>query len=166
MTTPSLVERFWSRVSIDTGTTCWNWIGKKDRADYGVFYISGDKRNARAHRFSYELHLGTIPEGLVLDHLCRNKRCVNPEHLEPVTQRENVRRGTKGYMRYERECCTYGHPFSETAVITARGRSCKVCVALYRRLLYTTPPAVKLVRKAAGLPVVDLAAYFRQQVPA
>jgi hypothetical protein len=77
-------ERFWPKVE-KTGT-CWLWGGARDRGGYGVF------ENQKAHRVSYVLSGGTIPEGLQLDHLCFVRHCVNPEHLEPVTAKENTRR--------------------------------------------------------------------------
>ncbi len=71
-------------------TGCWHWTGAKTDKGYGRFYLNGNKH---AHRISYELLIGPIPNGLVIDHLCRNPSCVNPAHLEPVTHVENVKRG-------------------------------------------------------------------------
>lgn len=82
-------ERFLSKVKRTEG--CWLWIGSTNFGGYGTYYVSG--RAVRAHRFSYELFVGKIPDGLELDHLCRYKSCVNPKHLEPVTHQENVIRG-------------------------------------------------------------------------
>ena len=86
--TPEVAARFWSKV--DRGGDCWEWAGRKPDG-YGRFAI--DSWPFLAHRIAYELAIGDIPPGLVLDHLCRNPACVRPEHLEPVTQAENVRRG-------------------------------------------------------------------------
>jgi hypothetical protein len=72
-------------------TPCWIWLGEKNGEGYGR--IRRRTRSYSAHRILYEMHVGSIPYGLVLDHLCRIPRCVNPAHLEPVTQAENVRRG-------------------------------------------------------------------------
>lgn len=72
---------------------CWLWQGTL-RAGYGRVKIGG--RLQEAHRASYEHHVGPIPEGLVVDHLCRNRSCINPAHLEPVTEMENIRRGEQG----------------------------------------------------------------------
>jgi hypothetical protein len=83
------VVRFWRNVR--KGDLCWNWAGSIDVCGYGRLWDG--TRTVRAHRFSYELLVGPIPEGLVLDHLCRNTRCVNPEHLEAVTHRDNLLRG-------------------------------------------------------------------------
>lgn len=69
---------------------CWQWVGMA-RKGYGMFHRNGKK--VSAHRFVYEQTKGSIPAGLELDHLCKNKGCVNPDHLEPVTRKENVRRG-------------------------------------------------------------------------
>lgn len=73
---------------------CWLWFGATTERGYGVVVANG--RSIRAHRISYETAKGQIPEGLVLDHLCRVHCCVNPDHLEAVTQLENVRRGLHG----------------------------------------------------------------------
>lgn len=80
---------FWSYVFFHEDG-CWEWTGAKTAAGYGQF----TRRKEYAHRHAYEDLVGPIPEGLVIDHLCRNPSCVNPDHLEPVTQRENIRRGT------------------------------------------------------------------------
>lgn len=88
----SAEERFWEKVDTSAGPLgCWPWTASGSRDGYGQF--SADGRGVRAHRFAYELLVGPIPEGLQLDHLCRNPGCVNPAHLEPVTGWENTMRG-------------------------------------------------------------------------
>lgn len=85
----SLEARFFAKV--DRGDGCWLWLACRQRDGYGSFR-AGDS-SALAHVFSWELLNGPVPQGLELDHLCRNRRCVRPDHLEPVTHAENVRRG-------------------------------------------------------------------------
>ena len=103
-------ERFWANV--EKTETCWNWIGGDNGVGYGVFFYDG--RRGYAHRFSYEFHVGEIPPGLHIDHLCRNTRCVNPEHLEAVTQRENTLRGETPWARVVRTGrCQRGHAYDE-----------------------------------------------------
>jgi hypothetical protein len=75
---------------IDASTDCWTWTGAKTSTGYGSFGYQG--RTWSTHRLAYELLVGPIPDGLTIDHLCRNKPCCNPSHLEPVTIRENQRR--------------------------------------------------------------------------
>ena len=90
--TDSIMERIWDRVEpIDSG--CWMWIGSKGADGYG--HISWHHKRHRTHRLVYTMLRGPIPEELVLDHLCRVPLCVNPDHLEPVTRGENVRRGNR-----------------------------------------------------------------------
>jgi hypothetical protein len=84
-------ERFWAKVQKGTQDECWFWTARTSQDGYGWFapFTHGDMP---AHRFAYQLLIGPIPDGLTLDHLCRNTLCVNPRHLEPVTNSENVRR--------------------------------------------------------------------------
>ena len=80
---------------------CWDWVGTKTRFGYGLARLGPRNTPLRqAHRMMYERHKGPIPKGLVIDHLCRNTSCVNPDHLEAVTQKENIRRGKNPISRH------------------------------------------------------------------
>jgi HNH endonuclease len=76
----------------DLSLFCWRWLGARSSTGYGTFEVSLD-RVVSPHRFAYEQLVGPIPAGLVLDHLCRHRLCVNPNHLEPVTNADDLRRG-------------------------------------------------------------------------
>jgi hypothetical protein len=132
---PLLVERFWSRVAKGAAHECWVWTGAQFNGGYGRFKAAG--RDTVAHRWSYEMVNGPVPNGLQLDHLCRNRLCVNPAHLEAVTARTNVLRGeTITAANIAKTHCAKGHPFSGTNLIIARNgtkRLCRICKNEYSR---------------------------------
>src|SRR5689334_15152661 len=90
MSTINPIEHFWDNIEINK--SCWMWKGAKTGNGYGVIYIK-DKSRMSTHRFSYILYKGRIKPNLVIDHLCRTPLCVNPHHLEAVTNKENILRG-------------------------------------------------------------------------
>ena len=107
-------ERFWEKVDVGHPLGCWEWC-TVGRGGYGQFSVGHTK--VPAHRFAYEFLVGPIPDGLEMDHLCRNRICVNPDHLEPVTRQEHASRDPAPHRRgaYERAKthCSYGHEYSE-----------------------------------------------------
>lgn len=127
----TLEERFWVKVNKQAPNGCWEWIGAMSGNGYGSIRIDHKARNA--HRVSYELVVGLIPEGLTLDHLCRNRACVNPEHLEPVTIGVNTLRGESvSAINARKTHCVNGHEFTlENTYIRRQkggyGRMCREC---------------------------------------
>lgn len=111
--------------------SCWTWTGPKNNDGYGSLWVTKRNKYLKAHRYSYEYFKGPIPEGLTLDHLCRNRGCVNPDHLEPATDRENILRGTApSAINARKTHCKRGHPLSgDNLYINAGsgGRACRTC---------------------------------------
>jgi hypothetical protein len=112
---------------------CWYWTGSLDGKGYGR--ISVGNRLVRAHRWVYTVLVGAIPDGLMLDHLCRNKVCVNPDHLEPVTNRENLLRGRGVVLHPVTTHCKHGHAYTpDNTRINRKGRKvCRRCESNRRR---------------------------------
>lgn len=128
--TDSDIERTMGYISKSDG--CWVWLGKPANTGYGQIGFDHPKRVTRnAHRVVYELLVGEVPEGKQLDHTCRNRLCVNPEHLEPVTQRENLLRGSGIPARNAAKThCINGHELVEGSYWSygsRGGRQCKEC---------------------------------------
>lgn len=129
-----LPKRFWDKVSVDDAG-CWLWLGAISENGYGWFGWKGKNKNA--HRVSYEELVGKTQGKDVLDHLCRVRRCCNPNHLEPVTHAENVRRGVAQLSLipyYEKQRakthCVNGHEYTEkntTWRAEGKRRMCKEC---------------------------------------
>lgn len=134
-------ERFWEKVdrngpTPETGAIagrCWNWIGStkiSNGGKYGNFRRSNSRSQVSAHRWAWESINGPIGSGEVVDHLCRNTLCVNPAHLEAVTERENILRGTnKAALFAARAHCGKGHEFTpdNTRITAAGARLCRTC---------------------------------------
>jgi hypothetical protein len=129
--TQSDLDRFWAKVEKTEG--CWNWTAVK-RGGYGLFRFRDTKISA--HRLTYELIKGAIPDGLVIDHLCRNRACVNPDHLEAVTNKTNILRGA-GLCAANavKDACPKGHPYTPANTYTRVGsRACRECHRIRTRL--------------------------------
>ena len=132
------IIRFWAKVQkVESG--CWLWLAQHNKRGYSVFALHHG-HPFFAHRYSYQLHKGQIPQHLQLDHLCRNRGCVNPDHLEPVTGRENLRRGIN--TNRSKTHCIKGHPYdlANTYFRLNGQRGCRRCKALWMNKVYHNNP--------------------------
>lgn len=134
MSQPSLVShlpRFWRKIRLELVHPelgpCWVWTAYTEPRGYGRFGIG--RKVVRAYRYSYQVYRGPIPEGLEPDHLCQNKPCVNPWHLELVTHKENLRRGPLSTnQNVNKTHCKRGHEFTEKNTRIYQGkRNCRSC---------------------------------------
>lgn len=130
-------ERFFKYITPSV-SGCWDWSSYFYKDGYGNFYAY--KKSWRAHRFAYELLIGKIPKGLDIDHLCRNRGCVNPDHLDPVTKLENWRRGKAITVNYSQNThCKNGHLYNIENTIRGfskngrKRRNCKACCRIAAR---------------------------------
>lgn len=151
-------DRFWEKVDKNGPIPasrpelgpCWLWTASLDDKGYGQFGVVKGVRSS-THRFAYENVLGDIPDGLTLDHLCRNTKCCNPAHLEPVTRVENVMRGFGfGAINATKTHCAHGHRFDEAnTVVTKDGaRRCRICAAAAAKRAEARRPPRRHVRVA------------------
>jgi hypothetical protein len=131
--------RVFSKIAMPDANGCMRWMGAVDQGGYGMISAgprADDVRSLRAHRAVYEMLVGEIPEGLVLDHLCRVRDCVNPDHLDPVTQRENAARGVGGRHNLIKTHCPKGHEYTPQNVYLRPGfnnRNCRTCANAAKR---------------------------------
>lgn len=146
-----LRERMLAKVLVDDATGCWVFTGYRAKDGYGRIGVPRQRRVALAHRVSYEVFVGDISEGLEIDHLCRNRGCVNPLHLEPVTRQENIRRGYRhGDGPTPVGECWRGHTYTpENTYVAPNGSQfCRECRRLAaRRYEATRPPRNEYQRR-------------------
>jgi aspartate carbamoyltransferase regulatory subunit len=124
------------------------WTAYIHKGGYGHFFLNG--KTVHAHRYAYELTVALIPDGLVPDHLCRNRGCVNPNHLEPVTRRENTLRGdTVASAESKQTHCIHNHEFTvENTYIAKSGkRQCRTCAREYERSVIRRPGDRKRIQR-------------------
>lgn len=135
---PTAEERFWNLVEKTDG--CWLWLGTPDQNGYGAFHAHGEKW--RAHRYSYTIMIGAIPDGLTIDHVCRTRLCVRPDHLEAVSPKTNSQRRSAVITH-----CPKGHEYTPENTGRSNGRRfCRICSRLasklYERRKYAVPDDV------------------------
>ena len=126
--TQKQINNFYSHIKFNKETECWDWQADKDKDGYGMF---GLKFGRRAHRISLLIHGIKLIDGLQVDHLCKNKSCVNPEHLEQVTNLENIKRADYQVTMHNagKTHCKRRHPLSGYNLIIKKGnkRNCRIC---------------------------------------
>ena len=150
------VDRFMNKVKVsDSG--CWEWTGALKPNGYGIFAIKKNciQKVFNAHRWIYEYHRGPIPEGLTIDHLCRNRKCVNPDHLEAVSLKVNLLRGN-GFsaINARKTTCKRGHVFIPVPehCKTAARRYCQICNTLAARNRRNRNKGANQGRSTEGVP--------------
>lgn len=154
-----ILNKLESRMIPEPNSGCFIWLGAVNGHGYGIIGMreNGKKVQRRAHRVYYQLLKGLVPKELSLDHLCRNRLCINPDHLEPVTPVENVMRGESFYAKQARLThCPKGHPYAgKNLRMSPKGeRLCRLCVARRAREYYRRE-RTKQGKKVKDYPYVD-----------
>lgn len=131
------IERLLSR--LQRNKDCWDWTGAVTNGGYGQItgYVNNIKKNLITHRVVYEYFNGSIPKGLTIDHLCRNRLCQNPDHLEAVTQKVNTARGISvTAINTSKTHCTNGHPYYGANLLMDKKRNIRMCKACRKEVHY------------------------------
>ena len=154
--TQSLRERFDAKWIPEPNTGCWLWMGGLAGRGYPMVYVPGQKWGTKAHRVAWELYRGPIPDGLVIDHTCRVKSCVNPDHLRPVTSAVNVTENSISLaaLNKVKTHCPRGHEYTTENTLRMKrndGRVCRTC----KRMLEMVNHAKRRIRKHAITGVSD-----------
>lgn len=163
------IDRLVDKVKVDDETGCWEWQGYVTPNGYGAMVlgsrVDNSVRREFTHRVAWTELVGPIPDGLHIDHLCRNTICCNPGHLEPVTPRINALRSeSPAALNARKAACVEGHPFdAENTYVnpTTGGRRCRTCQRDYERETWHLRP--RPVDKAPRSFQVDNAVWFRAQ---
>ena len=123
--TPAQTKRYLDKVKFNRGDDgCWEWVASLNACGYGIFGHNG--RTWLAHKLMWHWLDGTVGKGLELDHICRNRACVRPSHLRPVTHRENMNMGP--HYNAIKTHCKRGHPYAgENLILKVGGRACRAC---------------------------------------
>lgn len=129
----TLSQRFHAKFTVNPSSGCWEWTASRTLKGYGMIGAGSPQRGLlAAHRVAFEIYVGPIPAGLQLDHLCRVRHCVNPDHLEPVSARENVRRGFGlAAINAAKTHCPQKHEYTADNTYynpSTNRRMCRVCI--------------------------------------
>lgn len=142
-------ERIFDQLAFEPNTGCWLWAGKVRGDGYVRFNDNG--KGVYGHRFMYEHLIGVIPEGLTIDHLCRVRSCLNPQHLEPVTMKVNILRGISPFAVNARKThCVHGHEYTaENTISLKNGRECKECRRGFIRKRTLKISQIRMMKRAS-----------------
>lgn len=146
------VERFFSKIKVNQNNNCWEWQGAL-QSGYG--FLAQDKVSHRVHRVSYKIFKGSLIKGMVIDHICRNKSCVNPDHLRQVDQHTNTFENSENIMAKNKQKthCKRGHEFTiENTTKEKTGRSCRECRKMYLKICNLRR---KVITRRSSTPTID-----------